>query len=50
MASGEGHIGRHVYMKHQKIAIVKCEEYGKSVKDYKKHVRAFHDKLMIDSG
>ena len=50
MASGEGHIGRHVYVKHQKIAIVKCEECGKSVKDYKKHVRVFHDKLRIDSG
>ena len=23
MASGEGHLGRHVYVKHQKIAIVK---------------------------
>ena len=50
MASGEGHLGRHVYVKHQKIAIVKCEECGKSVKDYKKHVRVFHDKLRIDSG
>ena len=50
MASGEGHLGRHVYVKHQKIAIVKCEECGKSVKDYKKHVRVFHDQLRIDSG
>ena len=49
MANGEGQLGRHVYVKHQKIAIVKCAECGKSVKDYKKHVRVFHDKLRIDS-
>jgi len=45
MASGQRHLASHVYVKHQKIAIVKCEECGKSVKDFKKHVRVFHDKL-----
>ena len=50
MASGEGKLGRHVYVKHQKIAIVKCAECGKSVKDYKNHVTVFHDKLRIDTG
>ena len=50
MARGEGQLCRHVYVKYQKIANVKCEECGKSVKDYKKHVRVFHDELRIDTG
>ena len=50
MASGEGQLGRHVHVRHHNIAIVKCAECGKSVKDYKKHVRVFHDELRIDTG
>ena len=50
MASDEGHLGRHVYVKHHKTAIVKCEECGKSVKNYKKHVRVFHAQLRSNSG